>query len=399
MKTMKDNIFSYINEKFSPLISIADKIYDLGELGHEEYEGCKICCDYLNKEGFDVEEGVGGLPTALRAEYQSLEGGPSIGFVFEYDALPGMGHACGHHMQPSACMLAASAIKNVLGGSLPFKLILYSTPDEECHIKSGKIAMIDAGCFRDVDIILSMHGGNETTMELNTLAMRYYEVEFNGKQAHAGAHPEDGRSAFDALQLAFHAVEFLREHTPASSRLHYTLTDNGGTPANVVPDKACGDFYLRAMKNNELEDICKRFEDILKGATLMTETKVKFNIRSDYKAMFPITPLVDLFYENAPLSGSEVIKPPLKETGSTDFGNLMQVSPCFSARIHFAPKGTGAHSKAWYDLGKSEAAHKAIIAGAKVMAAMAYDIISKPELLIEINKAWEKEKKASNASL
>lgn len=399
METIKDKIFSYIEQKAPFLISIADKIYDLGELGHEEYKGCEICCDYLCKQGFKVEKGIGGIPTALRAEYQSLEGGPSIGFIFEYDALPGMGHACGHHMQPSACMLAAVAMKNVLGGSIPFKLVLYSTPDEECYVKSGKIEMIDAGCFRDVDVILSMHGGNETTMELNTLAMRYYEVEFNGKRAHACAHPDDGRSAFDALQLVFHAVEFLREHTPASSRLHYTLTDNGGTPANVVPDKACGSFYLRAMKNAELEDICTRFEDILKGAALMTDTKVKYFVRSDYKAMFPIMPLADCFYANVQLSGSEMIEPPLKETGSTDFGNLMEITPCFSARIHFARKGTGAHSKAWYDLGKSEAAHKAIIAGAKVMAAMAYDIISKPRLLDEISSAWEIEKKASNASL
>lgn len=399
METIKDKIFSYIERQAPLMISIADKLYDLGELGHEEYVGCEICCEYLEKQGFKVEKGVGSLPTALRAEYQSLEGGPSIGFLFEYDALPGSGHACGHHMQPSVCMSAAVAMKNVLGGTLPFKLVLYSTPDEECHVTSGKIQMIEAGCFKDVDIILSMHGGNETTTDLRTLAMRCYDVEFSGKQAHACAHPEEGRSAFDALQLAFHAIEFLREHTPDSSRMHYTLTDNGGTPANVVPDKACGSFYLRAMKNAELRDICERFEDILKGAALMTDTQVKHFVRSDYKAMFPVIPLADCFYDNAPLSGSEMIEPPRRETGSTDFGNVMQIAPCFSARIHFAPKGTGAHSREWYNLGKSEAAHKAIIAGTKVLAGMGYDIITKPKLLDDIRVEWLMEKEASNALL
>lgn len=397
MEKVKDEIFNYIDKLSSDMSSISDKLYDLGELGHEEYIGCGMCSKYLREEGFAVETGVGGLPTALRAEYQSLEGGPVIGFIFEYDALPGSGHACGHHMQPSVSMAAAVAMKNVLGGQFPFKLVLYSTPDEECNITSGKIEMINAGCFRDVDLILSMHGGNETTTDSRTLAMRYYDVEFTGKQAHACAHPEDGRSAFDALQLAFSAVEFLREHIPDSSRIHYTLTDNGGTPANVVPDLACGSFYLRAMKNAELNDICNRFEDILRGAALMTETQVKHSIRSDYKAMFPVIPLNNCFYKNAPLSGAELIEPPRSETGSTDFGNVMHLVPCFTARIHFAPKGTGAHSKAWYELGKSMAAHKAITSGAKVLAGMAYDIITEPELLNDIRKAWTIEKEASDA--
>lgn len=397
MEAVKEKLFEEIDRQMPQMIELADKLYDLGELGHEEYVGCETCCNYLKEQGFQVEKGVGGVPTALRAEYQSLEGGPSLGFLFEYDALPGSGHACGHHMQPGANMSAAIALKEVLGGKLPFTLVLYSTPDEECNVTSGKVEMLQAGCFEDVDVVLSMHGGNETTTDLHTLAMRAYEVTFSGKRAHACAHPEDGRSAFDGLQMAFHAVEFLREHVSDSARMHYTLTDNGGTPSNVVPDKAVGLFYLRAMKNGELADICERFENILKGAALMTGTQVEYTIRSDYKAMFPVMPLTDCFYENAPLSGAQLIEPPRKETGSTDFGNVMEVTPCFCVRIHFAPKGTGAHSRAWYELGKSEAAHQAIAAGAKTMAGMGYDILTKPDLLHDIRTAWLKEREISNA--
>lgn len=397
MRIEKGNLFCLIDRQLPDMIALADRLYDLGELGHEEYVACELCSSYLEQNGFAVERGAGGVETAIRAEYQSLTGGPTLGFLFEYDALPGSGHACGHHMQPGASIAAAVALKAELGGKLPFRLVLYATPDEECHIASGKAEMLKAGCFRELDTALAMHGGTETTANLRTLAMRSYEVTFTGKQAHAAAHPWDGRSAFDGLQMAFHGVEFLREHISDSARIHYTLTNTGGTPANVVPDFVQASFYLRAMTNGELEDICRRFEQLLAGAALMTHTNVEFSVKADYKAMFPISPLTDCFYANAPLAGAEQIEPPRGETGSTDLGNVMEFTPCLCARIHFAPKGSGAHSKEWFDLGKSDKAHQAIAAGAKTLAGMGYDLITDPGLLCAVHDTWLKEKERSGS--
>ena len=165
---MKDQLFQNIAGQAGCLCELADYIYDASEWGCEEYKSQAALCGYLEQNGFSVTMGTGGLPTAFRAVYQSLSGGPRIGLLCEYDAIYGIGHACGHHMQGPSAAGAAVALKECLGGKAAFSLIVYGCPDEEGHGEGGKIVMLENGCFDDIDVAMIMHGGTETTTDLRT---------------------------------------------------------------------------------------------------------------------------------------------------------------------------------------------------------------------------------------
>ena len=193
----------------------------------------KVLTVWLEKEGFVVERGVAGVETAFKAVYRHGEGGPNIGLLCEYDALPGIGHACGHHMQGPSILAAAKALKDAEIRE-PYTITVYGTPAEESV--SGKIRMIQNGCtFEELDVALMMHGGPATQVDVKSLANSKYKVVFHGVSAHAAIKPEKGRSALDALILAFQGIEFLREHVNSDVKIHYTVVNCGGTPANVVP--------------------------------------------------------------------------------------------------------------------------------------------------------------------
>lgn len=166
-----------------------------------------------------------------------------IGILCEYDALEGLGHGCGHHMQGPCCLGAAVALSQ-METDKPFTLVVYGTPAEETL--SAKCAMVEQGCFRELDVAFMMHGGPNTCTDVKCMASDVYHVTFHGRRAHAALAPDKGRSGLDALLMAFHGVEFMREHVPDDVRMHYTVSELPG-PANVVPAKACGTFYLRSF--------------------------------------------------------------------------------------------------------------------------------------------------------
>ena len=235
---MKEHLFQAVEAQRTTLTAMADSIFDDPELGFQEFHAQKKLTDYLTQSGFQVETGTGGVETAFRAEFRNGQGGPRIGLLCEYDALEGLGHACGHHMQGPAIVGAAKALKDC-AGDRPFSVVVYGTPAEETA--HGKLRMLEKGCFQDIDVALMMHGSPTTTVDVKSMAMSKFTVTFHGKKSHAALKPEAGRSALDALLLAFQAVEFLREHVPEDTRMHYTIAQAPG-PVNVVPDTAVGVF-------------------------------------------------------------------------------------------------------------------------------------------------------------
>ncbi|MDD2573664.1 MAG: M20/M25/M40 family metallo-hydrolase [Bacillota bacterium] len=384
---MKEKLFSYIENISKDLVSLADFIFDHPELGCEEYESSTALCEFLNKNGFKVTRGVGTLETAFRAEYQSLSGGPSIGLLCEYDALYGLGHACGHHMQGPCAVGAALALKDELGSKYPFKLVVYGCPDEEGHSVGGKTTMIKNGCFNDIDIAMIMHGGTETTTDLRTLAAVRYEVIFSDGN---GAEPNDNSSAsrgLDAMLLAFQGVEFLREHIADDARMHYTYLPE----EPVAEGEYKAEFSVRAKSVSYHEHLKNRFIDVINGAAMMCSASVKIKEGNQYYPKIPIQVLVDSFYENAELAGAQRIEGVRKRVGSSDFGNVIYKLPGIGIRIAFAPKNTSVHSREWLDLGKSDSAHEAVKTGAKTLAAMAFDFISNPELIAKAKQEHKKE--------
>ena len=394
---LKEVMFRDIDGIRNEMTAMADDIFDHPEIGLEEFHAQKVLTDWLEKEGFAVERGVAGVETAFKAVYRQGEGGPNIGLLCEYDALPGIGHACGHHMQGPSILAAAKALKDAEIRK-PYTITVYGTPAEESV--SGKIRMIQNGCtFEELDAALMMHGGPATQVDVKSLANSKYKVIFHGVSAHAAIKPEKGRSALDALILAFQGIEFLREHVNSDVKIHYTVVNCGGTPANVVPAYAEASVYVRSYNRAYLDTVCRRFEKVLKGAAMMTETEVEIIEEKKVDNKIPVLTLNDLVMKQAEEIHAPQIAPAREKTGSTDFGNVMRRVPGTCARIAFVAPGAAAHSQEYIEAGKTEAAHDAVIYGAKILAGTALELIENPELLKQAKEEFRKNLAKENSEV
>ena len=389
---MKTRLFDLIDNKRDELIEMADYIFDNPEMPFEEYKASKLLTDYLKEEGFKVELGLGSLDTAFKATYENGDSGPNIGLLCEYDALP-MGHGCAHHMQGASIVGAASAIKELYKDK-SFTLTVYGTPAEEGG--GGKIIMLKEGYLKELDVSLMMHGGPATQVDVRSLAASSLRVIYHGKSSHAALKPEEGRSALDALLLTFQAVEFLREHVLEDTRMHYTVLVAGG-PNNVVPEMASGSFSLRSYNSAYLATIVERFEDIVKGAALMTGTTYEIIRDRELDSKVPVHKLNEVIMENANLVEAPMIRPAREKTGSSDFGNVMYQIPGSCIRTHFVSENASSHSQEFLDAGKTEVGHNAVIYASKVLAATAYDLINNSNLLDEIKEEFKNTKEKMTA--
>ncbi len=405
---MKEQLFQEIDRQKERLCQMADTIFDNPEYDGEEMLAADILCRYLQENGFSVERPIAGLKSAFRAVYhcgggQACEGCsdsaasgtpsgsrpvPRIGILCEYDALRNLGHGCGHHMQGPACLGAAVALKNCFQDK-PYTLVVYGTPAEETF--GGKINMMEAGYFKDIDFALMMHGAPDTCTDIQCLALSSFEVVFHGKKAHAAIMPEAGRSAFDALLLTFQGLEFMREHVRDDVRMHYTVKELPG-PENVVPSRAVGSFALRSFSREYLDSVTERFYDLVKGAALMAGVTWEINEKPALANKVPNLTLNDLLVENARLAGAPGIRGPRERTGSTDFGNVMHELPGSCIRIQFVPAGTSSHSQEYVEAGKTEAAHNCILYGAKAMAGASLDILTEDGLLESVKEEFSQKK-------
>lgn len=384
---MKDEMNKYIDERSEEFIKMADYIFDNPELGLEEYKATELITNWLKENDYEVEEKLGDIDTAFRATYKQGEGGPTIGLLCEYDALPELGHACGHHMQAPAVLAAASGIREKLKDE-SYELVIYGTPAEESV--SGKIMLINRGyTFEELDVALMMHGGGATQTDVRSLALTKCTIIYRGKSSHSAVQPEEGRSSLDAMVLAFQGVEFLREHVRDDVRMHYNITDSGGTPANIVPSYTSAGFYVRSLDRSYLDSVMERFEKVIEGAAMMTETEAEIIIEKEVDNKIPVIKLNDLLMENAELVGAPRLRPARERTGSTDFGNILHRVPGSCIRIAFVPEGTPSHSETFLEYGKTQEAYDAITNSAKILANTSYDLIKNPELMKEIKEEFE----------
>jgi len=247
------------------------------------------------------------------------------------------------------------------------------------------------GFFNDIDIALMFHGMTATIVDIRSYAMMQFEVEFHGKSSHAALFPYEGRSAMDALILAFNGIEFLRKHVKDDCRMHYTMLNSVG-PANVVSDYAKGGFIIRSYSYSYLRNLEERFINVIKGAALMTGTTYTIHKDVEYMPKVPVFKLNDLLMENAKIVHAPNIKPPIEQSGSTDFATV----PGSVIRVAFAPEEASVHSKEFLLAGKSEAANNAIIIAGKIIAATCYELISDSKLMDEIKSEFKINKEKMN---
>ncbi|APV44051.1 amidohydrolase [Dehalogenimonas formicexedens] len=386
LSSLKTAVKESIDSQAAALKKIALGIHDNPELGFHEKQAAKWLTDHLVQNGFTVEMGIADLPTAWKATYGS--GKPVIAFVGEYDALPEVGHACGHNLIGTASVGAAVAAK-ILADKFGGTIVMIGTPAEELY--GGKIPMVKKGIFNGLDAAMLVHPGSESIAMTQALAVVTLYVEYFGREAHASAHPEQGINALDAMVIGYNAVAALRQHIRSSARIHGVISD-GGKAANVVPGHSAGNFLVRAMDLKYLEELKERVLNCFRAGALATGAELSYHWDEHaYEPLKANVKLAQLFTNNIQSLGRDIaLEDPSYEFGSTDMGNVSQVAPALHGFLAIAPKDVSGHTKEFAMYAASDEGIKAMLDAAAGMAMTAADLLSSPEILARVKAEFEK---------
>jgi aminobenzoyl-glutamate utilization protein B len=422
----KKTVIQSLEAKKQQYVDVATNIWNLAEIGYKEGKSANLLQSMLKEEGFTIETSVAGIPTAFTATFGS--GTPVIGVLGEYDALPGFsqdavpfkkdlpgntnGHACGHHLFGSASAAAAIAVKNWLKttgrkGTIRF----YGTPAEEGG--AGKVYMVRAGLFQDVDAVIHWHPGDDNNANpISSLSNKSAKFRFRGVASHAAASPERGRSALDAVEALNYMVNMMREHIPEKSRVHYVITRGGEAP-NVVPAFAEVYYYIRHPEMDIVKDIFNRVTKAAEGAALGTGTTLDYEVIHGVYNLLPNQILSTNLFENLKtvggvtydkteedfalkifpslnrkdvnISDAALVKPYADQSdeafGSTDVGDISWLVPTAGISSATWVPGTAAHSWQAVAAGGMSIGHKGMMVAAKTMALTIMDCLVNPEML------------------
>ena len=436
---MYEKHLQVIEEKRNDFFAISDGLWDFPETSFEEYRAAELIIEYLKSEGFEVTVGLAGIPTAFKATYG--KGKPSLGILAEYDGLSGMSqlagaaekspiekkdknHSCGHNLFAGGSVAAAIATKSFIDEKGGGTVTLFGCPGEEGG--AGKVYMARDGIFNDIDAVVSWHPESMYMVRTRpALASLKVDYEFEGIASHAGAAPDKGRSALDAVELMNVGVNFLREHMPLTARVHYAITDAGGDAPNIVQSHAKVYYMIRDVDSKKLAKLKRRVDLIADGAALMTETTVIKKVRTSYANLITIPTLQKLADEamrdvalpipteddikfaeelrktmmlteeekKAPLYADTVLTPapPVAHGGSTDTADVSWNTPTVQMHIGTWVKGTPGHSWQSEAQGKSPYAKRAMLYAGKAVAGTLMRLFDNPKI-IEAARAEHKER-------
>jgi len=384
MSNLKEQACAYVDTIADQLLSVSRDIYEHPELKFEEFRASKLLAEKLQDAGFATKLGVAGLETAIHADHPSVSDGPTVAIISEYDALPGIGHACGHNLIAAAGLGAALAV-GAVKGDLPGKLVFLGTPGEEGG--GGKVVMVNAGLFADVDAAMMFHPSSRTVVDRKSLAITEVMIEFTGKAAHAAGSPEKGINALDAVIQTFNGINAMRQHIKDGARIHGIITDGGAKP-NIVPEHAAANFYVRALENDYRDELLEKLRACAQGAALATGATLDFKIVGhSYKAMKPNRAIGDAFVKNLAGLGEPLNPPPLDAgMGSTDMGDVSQVVPSIHAYIEICDENVAGHSREFAQASISKRGLDVMLIAAKALAMTTIDIFTNPELA---KRMWE----------
>jgi len=380
---LKPKVKDSVELQRQQLIQLSLNIHDNPELGFEEEKAATWLTGYLEENGFNVERGIAGLATAFRATYG--QGSPRIALLAEYDALPKMGHGCGHNIIATSAVGAAVASKSIidrLGGSI----VVLGTPGEE--VFGGKIDMVKAGAFEEIDAAMIVHPDVRNMVTIQALSCSSLEVEFFGRPAHAAAQPYKGINALDAMILAFTSINSLRQHIMSEARIHGIITDGGEAP-NVVPAHSAAVFLVRAPDNEYLAELKDKVLNCFTGASVASGARLEYKWRErSYAPMKNNATLARLFGQNLESLGRHVEAfDPRFGFGSTDMGNVSQVVPSIHPTIAIASPEVFIHTPEFASAAASETGHEGLMDAAKAMAMTVADILQ-PGMLDKIKQEF-----------
>ncbi|MBP1961709.1 M20 family metallopeptidase [Paenibacillus aceris] len=388
---MKSTITQTIDNNADRFKAISSFIGANPELGHEEFQASSRLTEELEYHGFQVERGALNIPTAFIATFDSGKAGPVVGFLAEYDALPELGHACGHHLICMMSIGAAIGLKSVIaetGGSIR----VYGTPAEET--KGAKVPMAEAGLFRHVDIALMAHPYYTYEKSGESLAMDAIQYEFFGRSAHAAAQPYEGINALDAVLQLFNSVNAMRQQTKSDARIHGIISEGGKAP-NIIPDYAVAQFYVRSATRKYTDELVQKVLHCAEGAALQTGCTLKTSFYEySYDELRTNETLSQVFTDQLGEMGIDPQDIEIgKDHGSLDLGNVSIQCPTIHPFVKVVGEKHMLHTKEFRDLALQGPALDAMIFTAKALAYTAYEVISSPELLQRIKAEFAAAKK------
>lgn len=384
IRALKTSLTEAIDNEERKLRELSLKIHAHPEPGFHEAKASAWLTEYLENNGFTVERNYCELSTSFRATYG--EGRPAMALIAEYDALPNIGHACGHNLIAAAAVGAAAASTSVIdrfGGSL----IVIGTPAEEIY--GGKSTMADRGAFDNLDIAMMVHPGQENMAVCYCLACQNLNVEFFGKAAHASAQPECGINALEALLQSFSGINSLRQHIQEKARIHGIITDGGAAP-NIVPAHSAAVIVVRAETMSYLDELKQRVLNCFVGAAIASGARLQHSWAEAYYApMRNNMVLAELFSQNMQSLGRKMkAADPNQTQGSTDMGNVSQLVPSIHAYVEIASREVALHSPEFAVVAASEAGIEGMLDSAKALAMTVADIASDPELAARVQEEF-----------
>jgi amidohydrolase len=381
---VKQQITGFIELIKDELISVSKYIHDNPELGYKEFKAQQILTDTLKKYGFNVENNFLGLGTEFKATFG--EGSPSIAFLCEYDALPEIGHGCGHNIIGTAGIAAAIGLSRVIdkaGG----RVVVFGTPAEESS--GAKVIMAEKGAFDGIDAAMMIHPSDATSESGMSLAIDALEFTFNGRSSHAAANPERGINALNACIETFNLINAMRQHVTSDIRIHGIISE-GGTVPNVVPDRAVARFYVRSMKRSTLDEVTEKVKNCARAAAMGVGAEVDIrNYELSYDNMITNHTLSRIFSHNLKECGIIDIQGARNSFGSIDMGNVSHVVPAIHPYVRICDEGVASHSRDFAEVSIGELANENMIKAACAMAFTGLDIFTNPDLLNEVKEEFE----------
>ena len=370
--------------------SLALKIHELAEVGSQEYKSSSLISEILRSHGFDVKIPYLDIPTAFRAEKKIGTSGPTIAFLAEYDALPGIGHACGHNLIASAAVFSAiESSRKIRNGTI----VVIGTPDEEGSgpYSGSKIIMTRKGAFRDIDVVLGSHPGDTWSVGDQSLAVQDFVVTFTGYASHESGNPEKGRSALNGSILTYEAVNMMRQHVRRDANVViHAIISEGGKASNVTPERSVLNIGIRSSDTQYLSELISRFKRIVEGCAIASETTYTIE-----EGPLFLTTKINKQLSNAIrdiLISKGIDVPPLEKTlamiptGSTDFANVTQVVPALELSYQIAERGTPWHSRLSLEAARSEWARKSLAIVIDTLSEFAKKYAENPSLREKIRE-------------
>ncbi|HXH84362.1 MAG TPA: M20 family metallopeptidase [Candidatus Tectomicrobia bacterium] len=376
--TVKDHIAQAVDRLADDLEALSRRIHDHPELGYQEVKAAGWLCEFLEGQGFKVERGVAGIDTAFRATVDR-GAGPTIAIMCEYDALPEIGHACGHNAIAAAGAGAGAALAAVREQLPPGRILVIGTPAEEGG--AGKVRLLRGGVFAGVEAAMMAHAFDRWSAHMDLLGVVRVTFEFTGTAAHAAADPWSGVNALDAVIQTFNNVSMLRQQVRPEARIHGIVTHGGAAP-NIIPEFAACRFYVRAPRLDDLRELYGRVVACAEGAARATGATLRV-VQNDetYEPMRRNETLLGLYRANLAALGVEDGGDVRARAGSSDVGNVSQVLPTIQPMFQVAPDGTPIHSRAFEAAAVSPLARQGICLVAKAMAMTTYDLLADPALV------------------